>query len=240
VEKMEMFSGSTRVVTHQYLGRDGRRYSVEEEVLSEYRFCVSVNGRTKLELVCLPQFLQELILGRLLTEGVISSVDEVAELKISETEVEVTLTHDWDGTCGPLRPVKPMAWKPEWVFGLADRFAQGMPVHSRTFATHSCFLAKGDMVLFMCEDIGRHNALDKAVGYALCHRIPLEECLLYSSGRMPVDMVSKAIRAGIPLLSGKGSPTAEAVELARQYGLTLICGARRDRMKQFAGVEPQI
>jgi len=50
--------------------------------------------------------------------------------------------------------------------------------------------------------------------------------------------VRKAIRAGVPVLAGKGSPTAAAVELARQYGLTLLCAARQEGMRQFAGMPP--
>ena len=87
---------------------------------------------------------------------------------------------------------------------------------------------------FSCEDIGRHNALDKVIGYALRHNIDLHQCMIYSSGRIPTDMTMKAIQAGIPVLSSKASPTSEAIELAREYHLTLICAARRDRMKVFA------
>ena len=58
--------------------------------------------------------------------------------------------------------------------------------------------------------------------------------MVYSSGRIPTDMTMKAIQAGIPVLSSKASPTSEAIELAREYHLTLICAARRDRMKVFA------
>ncbi len=122
-------------------------------------------------------------------------------------------------------------WEPEWIFALADRFRDGMPVYDKTFATHSCFLARGKKLLFACEDIGRHNALDKAVGYALLQKIPREECILYTSGRIPVDMAEKAIRSGIPVLAGKASPTVEAIELARTYNLTLISGARPDQMR---------
>ena len=59
--------------------------------------------------------------------------------------------------------------------------------------------------LFSCEDIGRHNALDKVIGYALRHQIDLTECMVYSSGRIPTDMAMKAIYAGIPVLSSKAS-----------------------------------
>ena len=84
--------------------------------------------------------------------------------------------------------------------------------------------------------IGRHNALDKVIGYALRHQIDLKECMVYSSGRIPTDMAMKAIYAGIPVLSSKASPTTEAIELAKTYRLTLICAARRDRMKVFSQV----
>ena len=119
---------------------------------------------------------------------------------------------------------------------MSDTFADGMPLHSVTFATHSCLLARRDEILFSCEDIGRHNALDKVIGYALRHQIDLTECMVYSSGRIPTDMAMKAIYAGIPVLSSKASPTTEAIELAKAYHLTLICAARRDRMKVFSQV----
>ena len=228
----------TRPVTHQYLSRDGMRHSETETVLSEHPVCITVNDCKRIQLVCLPEFLVELTLGHLLTEGFISSADEISSLTVSENGEEIQVVLNTAVQNRPLSAVTPVDWRAEWVFALADRFAQGMPLHSKTFATHSCFLAKGDSILFQCEDIGRHNALDKAVGFLLRSGLSPESCLLYSSGRMPEDMVRKAIRAGIPTLAAKGSPTAEAIELARRYQLTLICAARRDRLKQFTGPEP--
>ena len=70
-------------------------------------------------------------------------------------------------------------------------------------------------------------------GYALRHNIDLHQCMVYSSGRIPTDMTLKVIHAGIPILSSKASPTSEAIDLAKKYHLTLICAARRDRMKVF-------
>lgn len=98
---------------------------------------------------------------------------------------------------------------------MADAFADGSPLHGITFATHSCILAQKDHILFSCEDIGRHNALDKVIGYALRHNIDLHQCMVYSSGRIPTDMTLKVIHAGIPILSSKASPTSEAIDLAK-------------------------
>ena len=229
----------TRELKHCFLGRDGITTMQTEPVLCEHSIRVLVNEALEMEFVCLPQFLPELIVGHLVTEGYLHRVEDVLSVSISPTgeTAEVSLAVLWEP--GAMPDVTPAPWDADWVFALADRFAGGMPVHKLTCATHSCFLAKGMELLFQCEDIGRHNAIDKAVGFALMNGIDLRECLLYSSGRMPADMAAKAIRAGIPLLASKGSPTASAIALARQHKLTLLCAARRDRMKLFSNPTEQ-
>lgn len=248
---------------YQYIGRNGEVRKEQEQVLTEHLMDVYINDRLTMKLVCLPCHLAELVLGRLLTEHIISSVEEVEQIYICEygkrakvylteqaslsvssdrTYVEVTpscctgnhILNDYFVSAKEPESVSPIFWKPEWIFHMADAFADGMPLHSITFATHSCLLAKEDNILFSCEDIGRHNALDKVIGYALRHSIDLHQCMVYSSGRIPTDMVMKAIYAGIPILSGKASPTSQAIALAKKYHMTLICAARRDRMKLFS------
>lgn len=223
-------------LTYRHWSRDGQQVDHTGPILQEHHLCAAVFGGPMLEFLCLPQYLPELILGHLMTEGLISSPEQVETISIDEDGCSAAVT-----LCSAVQHRPPVAlpqvsWKAEWIFALADRFADGMPLHGLTFATHSCFLARTDQLLFQCEDLGRHNAVDKAIGFALEHDIPPAECLLYSSGRMPVDMVRKAILAGIPILASKGAPTAQAVALARQYQLTLLCAARRDSMKQFSGV----
>ena len=102
----------------------------------------------------------------------------------------------------------------------------GLPLYRATRAVHSCFVLRQGTILFACEDIGRHNALDKAVGEMLLQGVPLTECVLYTSGRVPVDMVRKAIRAGVPALVSKSMPTIQSLELAQEYGLQLVCGRK--------------
>lgn len=221
-------------MTYQFFGRDGEKYTKTEPVLREHAVHVRVNDTLDMEFVCLPQYLPELIVGHLVTEGYVKCAGDVETVDISESGESAWVTLKTLSQPGPMPDVEPIPWEAEWVFALADRFAAGMPVHERTFATHSCFLAMGERLLFQCEDIGRHNAVDKAVGFGRINGIDLTKCLLYSSGRMPADMAAKAIRAGIPVLASKGSPTSSAIALARQHRLTLLCAARRDRMKLFS------
>jgi FdhD protein len=83
------------------------------------------------------------------------------------------------------------------------------------------FDAHGRTVV-VCEDIGRHNAVDKAVGYCLLRRIPLQDKMVVSTGRASYDMVAKGVRLGIPILASISSPTSLAVELAEALNCTLL------------------
>ena len=109
---------------------------------------------------------------------------------------------------------------------LTAAMSSGLPGYCATRAVHSCVVLHEGRILVSCEDLGRHNALDKAVGCALLAGVPLAECVLYTSGRVPLDMVRKAIRAGVPVLVSKSMPTVQSAELAAEYGLQLVCGQK--------------
>ena len=126
----------------------------------------------------------------------------------------------------PLHPVPGLDLQPEWVERLTAAMHAGLPLYRATRAVHSCFVLHKGEIVFACEDLGRHNALDKAVGCAVLAGLPLAECVLYTSGRVPLDMVRKAIRAGVPVLVSKSMPTVQSAELAAEYGLQLVCGRK--------------
>jgi FdhD protein len=83
-------------------------------------------------------------------------------------------------------------------------------------------LDAGGQVLALGEDIGRHNAMDKALGYCLLRGIPLDDKLVLTTGRASYDMVAKGARVGVPILASLSSPTSLAVELAEAVGCTLL------------------
>ena len=89
-------------------------------------------------------------------------------------------------------------------------------------------------MLYCCEDLGRHNAFDKVIGRALEDGVDLTRCTVFTSGRIPTDMVVKALRAGVPTLVSKAVPTDITVRMAREYDLTLICSAHSDSLKVFS------
>ena len=235
---------------------DGSRSETETYLIKEHELEIMVNEQPVMKLICTKQDLHELVMGRLLTGGFIEKADDVARIvfckyknqasvflnkeidfqeAIAEEKTCCTGNKTWytTGTHKPQKKLPSLDYKPEWIFNLARKFKDDTSLHNITSGTHSCMLAKGDEILYVCEDIGRHNAIDKAVGYGIMNSVPLSQCILYTSGRVPVDMAEKAIAAGVPVLASKSVPTVEAVEMGKEYGLVVIGKAHVDGFVVF-------
>lgn len=237
----------------------GQSFRYPDDLVAEHTMEIYLNDTPAYEVVCSPTDLPELVLGRLLSNGVIQSTDEVELLYLCENGLRAKVyLPEWEpatdhpgveqvSTCctgnrtiadlfrnqTPPRHLRPIAYEQRWIFRLAEAMKEDMPLYAATHGTHSCLLMHKGEILRRAEDIGRHNALDKVLGWALMQGIPLEECIVYTSGRIPVDMVMKVIRAGVPVLASKAMPTRESVLLAEEFGLSLIGAARKDSMVVF-------
>jgi FdhD protein len=122
---------------------------------------------------------------------------------------------------------------------LPDALRVAQPTFAQTGGVHASalFTADGEL-LVVREDVGRHNALDKVIGWALASgRIPLSNVVLLVSGRVSYEIVQKAVAASIPFIAAVGAPSSLAVDLARQFKLTLAGFLRPDSMNVYSSPE---
>ena len=134
-------------------------------------------------------------------------------------------------------PVQATPVRPELLLALPDRLRAAQAVFERTGGLHASGLFAPDGTLLCArEDVGRHNAFDKVVGWALLDgRLPLTGHTVVVSGRTSYELVQKAVVAGVGVLAGVSAPSSLAVQLAQRFGLALVGFLRERRFVVYAG-----
>ncbi len=207
---------------------------------------------------------EDLVRGFLLTEGILLSPDEITAIDhLDGSRISVRLRDGLNvdpsqfqrnmfvssscGVCGKAsieqvqivcRSAPSFAIDERVVNGLTDRLRRHQPAFDTTGGLHAAgvFDVNGT-VLAVREDVGRHNAVDKAIGSATRDRWPLGPSLLVVSGRQSFEIVQKAALAGIGGVVGVSAPSSLAVELAQTLGLLLVGFARGDTFNVYAGAD---
>jgi FdhD protein len=234
-EKITMKRGILRVD----LGKDTIE-QVEDEVASETSLQLYIDNKPFTAFTCSPNKIKELVIGNLLTQGMISRPEEVKHLQIRKGKVKVRLQQETDvhsriaEKAKKREATRDFVTSPETILNAVKVLDTKAVVFKRTGGTHAATLLddKGE-VLVSSEDIGRHNAVDKVIGEAALKRIDLRRVLLASTGRLSSEIVTKAAKVGVPVIVSLGPPTDRGVKVAERNGLTLIGFARDKRFNLY-------
>jgi FdhD protein len=215
---------------------------VNDQVIVEHNLALYLNNRLFCKLLCAPNNLEALIYGRLFTQGIIRDKSHVKSLVIHDTQADVVLNSELDPDNPAFRvdlvhslPVQIL--QADQLFTAVETFDHESSLFASTGGVHSCALCQNDGKRIFVEDIGRHNAIDKAFGRALLEAWDVSQAFLITSGRVPEDAIMKALTTGLSIVISRSAPTHAAVDLARRSNITLCGFARGRRMNIYSAPE---
>jgi len=232
---------------------------IDDAVAIEHRANILVNGEHYITLMCSPNLFEELAVGFLFSEGVISAYSDIRRIDSTCTGYVMVELRSAPKVAGAGKRVLVsgcaggsvnlsflnrenlgemsgrVSLDAEELCRMMAGFSRRSPLFEQTGGVHSCALEfPGGEGLF-CEDIARHNAIDKIVGTALIRGIDIGSGLLVASGRVSSEILLKTARLGISMLVSRSAPTEMAVEIARKINMTLVGFARGGKFNVYSG-----
>jgi FdhD protein len=218
------------------------------EVIEEVPLALFVNGRHAMTAMMSPVQLEEFVTGYLFTEQIVKGIDEIESIRIEKNRMSV-ITKNLFKVLGPKKTIlsgcggstsyidteklpkitSDYSLLPGEIWG-SVKAVLNSELHTITGGIHIVALLDHEKILAVSEDIGRHNALDRVIGFGLRNHIDLSRTWVVVSGRISSEMVRKCLVANIPIIVSRGATTTLAVDIAEKTGLTVVGFARGGKM----------
>ncbi|MFA5528736.1 MAG: formate dehydrogenase accessory sulfurtransferase FdhD [Peptostreptococcales bacterium] len=225
--------------------RDKMQHEMEDYVVVEYELSLSINGSEFIRFICTPEKMEELAIGHLYSENIIKDYDSITGIQFETLDEEsgkmnLDITHP-DSFVDNYHVLNA---HPELDLERISQIMRVFNKRSRLFmdtgGVHSCGITdlNTEDILYFAEDIGRHNALDKVVGWMLKEKADFKDKILLTSGRVSSEIVYKALSAKIGVLVSRSAPTSKALSIAAKYNMTIVGFARGNRLNVYIGSSP--
>ncbi|MFQ6104284.1 MAG: formate dehydrogenase accessory sulfurtransferase FdhD [Candidatus Glassbacteria bacterium] len=240
-----------------------RRFVESDVVAMEVPFTINLNGSELVTLLSSPEDLRELAAGFLFSSGLVKKPDEIetitidqekwlAEVSLEKKEVSSDLVFKRMYTSGCGRGTlfysaidllhrhknnSSLKIEKRRIFRLMSDFQNGSTQYKQTGGVHYAALSDGKVIIFIKEDVGRHNAVDKVIGCSFLNGFSFDNTIFLTSGRVSSEIVLKIQKTGSPMLISRSAPTNQGVRLARDLNLTLIGFVRGQRMNIYSASE---
>ena len=248
----------TREIIIEKFYEDGIEVA-EDYVIKEDKIEFFLNGKRFLSVMSIAQHQDAHLVGFLLSEAVINNFSDIESIIVSEDGLKVevianvsdegysnlfkekTLTSGCCiGVTGNAEKVFDCAFintdykvKAKDILSNMKLFNNSSKLFDNTGCVHKAELVLEDGTIFIAEDIGRHNAIDKVIGLASMNKKDVKKSVLYATGRLSMEMVVKCVMHKIPIVVSKAAVTFQGIKSANEHGVTLVGFARGNKMNVY-------
>lgn len=227
--------------------RGGEMVKIQDTIVIEDRFSILLNDTPVTDIIASRDQLRELGAGFVITEGIARCVDTVnldgdRICVYSDPGCDMPGFKKEMGSSGGTSILKePGIISSDLHITAEDIFSCTREIETeiwrKTGAVHCSVLFSRGKCIMKSSDVGRHNTVDKVVGYGVLNGIDLSQCIIGCTGRQPAGMVKKDANAGIPVVVSRAASTDKGIAAAEMAGITLICFSRGDRFTVYTHPE---
>jgi FdhD protein len=221
----------------EYTRVSARCKPAAERIIKETALTIRIGGKHYATAMILAVMEKEFVYGHLLAQGIIQGVRDVRSLTIRNNTAEVTLATNVKKPPLNKKVKSTLKVRSSDIFNCVKAILKS-EIFAETEAVHSAGLfLNGQEEICVAEDLGRHNALDKVIGYGLLHDVDFGRVVASSTGRQPSEMLIKCRNVNIPIIATKGVPTTLAIDIADKAGITIAGLVRGKTMMVYSHPE---
>ncbi len=221
---------------------------ITDTIVAEFPLGLVINGKYENTFLCSPYKLKELVVGYLCSRNLISRKEDILNFeinhgkKIAYVNIDESIVNDDENTlylndydflktnpiCDDNLKVNASS-----IYETMENNLNFSQLFKNTAGVHCIGIYKNNELIIACEDVARHNAMDKAIGYCILNDIPLNNKIIFVSGRLSFEMIKKAARVRVPIIVAKSAITSLVIETAQKLNITLIGFVRGQKMNIY-------
>lgn len=222
-----------------YKVENGVKSKVLRDIVTEYPLELILNGKSVNTFLCTQGNLKELVIGYAKSKGFIDSLDNIKSIEVDE-ENNVAKLNTIEKNYGKANmkisycSINEIVLNYKEIYNMMKRNLTASKLFKHTGGVHSVAIFDKENEIIICEDVARHNAMDKAIGFCIMNNICLKDKAVVLSGRVSVEMMLKAKINQIPIVISKSAPTNLSIDMAEKSDITLIGFVRNNSMNIYS------
>ncbi|MGM0379063.1 MAG: formate dehydrogenase accessory sulfurtransferase FdhD [Bacillota bacterium] len=234
--------------------KNDKVFKTKDKIIREVPFTLFVNKKQIIKFVCTPEYIKDLAIGYLFSQGLLKNIEDIEEMKVNKNIIKMKIKdfklidnkksimtsgeRSFSNNKNNFDKVK-MDYdfkkiKPKEIYKVANDLFNCSTLHAETGGVHNAALINlNNTFNEFRKDVGRHNTIDKLVGYCLLNNVLFNNKILVFSGRISSEIIKKVAKAKIPMIISVSAPTDLAIKIGKKYNITLVGFVRGKKMNIY-------